>query len=153
MNTELLEQKWVEIAPYGLVGGMAPDLSLMVFKEKKGEKRFAVWLSQLQSQIALEQGLRKEETFSFLSSFFRSVNIYPKKCYFVKNKNGEQLVRVQFDGDKKVSTVLRADESLAFCIYHNCRFFCTLEFMESMRHIKMGRHINKIKREPPVYLN
>lgn len=147
------EKKWIEVIPYGLVGGMVPGLSLIVFKEKKGEKRFAIWLSRLQSQIAVQQGLRKEETFSFFNSLLRSLGVQPKKCYFTKNKNGEQFVEVHFEGEKKISLNFKADESLSFCIYHHCRFFCTLEFMDSMREVRMKKHMNQIKRESPVYLN
>ena len=147
-------QKWIEVTPYGLVGGMAPGLSMVVFKEKKGEKRFAVWLSRLQSQVAIQQGLRKEETFSFLNSVFRHLDITPKECYFIKNENGEQFINLVFNKEgKKMNFTLKADESIAFCIYHNCLFFCTAEFMESMRSIQVGKHIKKIKREPPAYLN
>ena len=146
-------QKWIEMAPYGLVGGMAPGLTLIVFKEKKGDQRFAVMLSRLQSQVAIQQGLRKEETFSFLNSLFRSLDVQAAECYFIKNKDGEQFVRVQFEGAKKLSLIFKADEALAFCIYHHCRFFCTSEFIDSMREIRAAKHIKKIKREAPMYLN
>ena len=38
------EKKWIEVIPHGLVGGMIPNLCLMVFKEKGGSKRFAISL-------------------------------------------------------------------------------------------------------------
>ena len=146
-------QDWIEVVPYGLVGGMAPGLSVLVFREKKGDNRFAIWLSRLQSQIAIEQGLKKEETFSFLNSLLEATGVLPKKCYFIKNKNGEQSVKVHFEGEKSFTLTLKADESLSFCIYHNCRFFCTIEFIESMREVRAGKHTKKVKREPPIYLN
>ncbi|MDE0151022.1 MAG: hypothetical protein OXK80_00800 [Bdellovibrionales bacterium] len=146
-------QDWIEVVPYGLVGGMAPGLSVLVFREKNGDNRFAIWLSKLQSQIAIEQGLRKEETFSFLNALLDAVNVQPKRCYFVKNKNGEQYVKVHFEGEKKFALTLKADQSLSFCIYHNCRFFCTMKFIESMREVRAGKHTKKVKREPPIYLN
>lgn len=148
------QQKWIEVTPYGLVGGMAPGLSLVVFKEKKGGSRFAVWLSRLQSQVAVQQGLRQEETFSFLNSVLRHLDVTPSKCYFIKNENGEQTIRLIFkQGNKDLAFTLKADESIAFCIYHNCKFFCTKKFIDSMKSIQFGKHIKKIKREPPAYLN
>ena len=153
MIISIKDKKWIEVTPYGLVGGMAPGFSLVVFKEKKGENRFAIWLSKLQSQVAIQQGLRQEETFSFLNSFLKAVNTRPKECYFIKNKNGEQMVKLLFEGDKNLTLTLKADECVSFCIYHHCRFFCTSEFMESMRSVKTGKHIKRIKREPPLYLN
>ena len=146
-------KKWIEIAPYGLVGAGAVGLSLIVFKEKKGERRFAVWLSKLQSQIAVNQGLRKEETFSFLNPLLDAVSQHPKECYFIDNKNGEQTVQIFFEGSKKFHIVLKADECLSFCIYHQCRFFCTSDFIDSMQSQRAGKHTGKIKREPPMYLN
>ena len=146
-------QKWIEVAPYGLVGGMAPGVFLIVFKEKKGENRFAIWLSKLQSQVAVQQGLRKEETFSFLNPLFKTLGVQLKECFFFKNENEEQFVKLHFAGGKKRVLTMKADECLSFCIYHNCRFFCTYEFMESMRSIRTGKHIKHIRREPPMYLN
>ena len=148
------QKKWIEVIPYGLVGGMAPGLSLVVFKENKGESRFAIWLSQLQSQVAVQQGLKREETFSFLNPILRHLNMTPQECYFVKNENGEQFVKVIFKkNEEKLKFVLKADETVAFCIYHNCKFFCTMEFIESMKSVQAGKYIKKVKRESPSYLN
>lgn len=153
-NTSKERKKWIEVIPYGLVGGMAPGLSLVVFKEKKGESRFAIWLSRLQSQVAVRQGLKQEETFSFLNPVLRHLEMTPKECYFVKHEQGEQFVKVVFKTKEgKLKFTLKADESIAFCIYHNCRFFCTGDFIESMRSIHVGKHIKKIKRDSPSYLN
>ena len=146
-------QKWIEVVPYGLVGGMTPESSLIVFKEKKGEKRFAVWLSQLQSQVAIRQGLREEETFSFLNTLLTAVDAKPKDCYFVKNVKGEQFVKLKFKGTKRLSLQLKASECIAFCIYHNCRFYCTSEFIESMKELRAGEQVKNIKRSPSLYLN
>ncbi len=146
-------QKWIEVIPYGLVGGMAPESSLIVFKEKKGERRFAVWLSQLQSQVAIQQGLREEETFSFLNTLLSAVDAKPKNCYFVKNSKGEQFVKLQIKGLKSISLNLKASECLSFCIYHNCRFYCTAEFIESMKELRVGKQVKNIKRSSSLYLN
>ena len=146
-------QKWIEVTPYGLVRGMDSESSLIVFKEKKGEKRFAIWLSQLQSQVAIQQGLREEETFSFLNSFLTSVDMKPQSCYFVKNSKGEQFVKLKFKGTKDISLNLKASECLAFCIYYNCRFYCTSDFIESMKELRTGKQVKNIKRNPSLYLN
>ena len=146
-------QNWIEVIPYGLVGGMAPESSLIVFKEKKGENRFAMWLSQLQSQVAIQQGMREEETFSFLNTLLNAVDVKPKSCYFVKNIKGEQFVKLRLKGSKSISLDLKASECISFCIYHNCHFYCTAEFMESMKELRVGKQVQNIKRNPSLYLN
>ena len=148
-------QKWLEMVPYGLVGGMAPGMSLVIFKEKTGDNRFAIWLSRLQSQVAFQQGVRREETFSFLNPLLRSFQIKPTKCFFIRNENAEQFVKLHFSSkEKKVQLTLKANECIAFCMYHNCKFFCTKGFIESMREVKIGKNFFKnVKREPPAYIN
>lgn len=153
MGSSLKKTNWIEVIPHGLVGGMAPGLSLVVFKEKEGEKRFAIWLSKLQSQIAIQQGIRKEETFSFLTPLLKSLNVSPKVCYFRKSGEGEPHINIHFQGEKKIQITFKASESLAFCIYHKCQFFCTYQFMESVRELRFENISRKIKRESPLSLN
>ncbi len=147
-------QKWVEVVPHGLIDGIEEGLSLVVFKEKRGEKRFAIWLSKLQTQIAIKQGFKKENIFSFLNPFFKSLNLFPKTCYFKKNKEGGSDIIIHFvGGARKLKFTVNASECVSFCIHHNCQFFCTHEFIESIREVKSGNLSKKIKRESPLSLN
>lgn len=147
-------QKWIEVIPYGLIGGMAPNISLIVFKEKKGEERFAVCLSQLQSQVAVQQESQKERTFSFLTPLLESLDIYPTQAYFfIDRRSKEPRLEVHFSGSKEFSIVFRARESLAFCIQYKCQFFCTHSFIDNMREIKFDSVIKRNIRSSRLSLN
>ena len=111
-----------EVVPYGIVGGMIPEASTMLFKKKSGEGRFVVWFSELQSRIAIDQNLNKERVFSFVHKILKANNCMPKYCFFVESEQGREVVQIAFN---KLKNPLRfyADEVISFCMMSNCRFF------------------------------
>jgi len=144
---------WVEIVPYGIIGGMIPSASTMLFKSKKGEERFAVWFSELQSRIAISQNLHKEKVFSFVQKILESSGNLPKYCFFMRRDQGRDVVRLSFKGDLK-PLEFYADEVVSFCMMNQCRFFCTPDFFkhhtgEIPKRFKNISLLNK----SPVYLN
>ena len=146
-------QIWVEIIPYGIVGGMIPKASTLLFKSKKGEDRFVVWFSELQSRIAIEQSLNKEKVFNFVQKILKTHNILPKYCFFVKKDQGRDIVRISFG--KSIKTLeFYADEVISFCMINDCRFFCTKEFFtQSPEEIPKRFKNVSIMNNNPMYLN
>ena len=144
--------KWIEIVPYGLVGGMIPEVSAMLFRRKKGVGRFSIWLTELQSRVALDQSLNKEQTFSFVQKIFKQEKITPEKCFFVKTEGDRDVVMVSFNKNRK-ALEFYADEVLSFCMLNNCQFFCTKEFLETSRNEIPRRLKRKVLEKKPAYLN
>ena len=146
------KQKWIEIIPYGIVGGMIPDASTMLFKKKKGEGRFVVWFSELQSRIAIEQNLNKEKVFNFVQKILQMNNSLPKHCFFIKTEQGRDVVKLSFNNSLK-PIQFYADEVICFCMMNNCRFFCTAEFFTQSRRDVPKRFRKQALIEKPLYLN
>ena len=148
--------EWVEVIPHGLVGGMAANLCLMVFKEKHGSKRFAVSLPPLQGKIALNQSLNREEPFRFVSELFNTLQIRIKKCYFRKNYRGSIGAELLLSGSAvgRRSIKLMAGDVIPFAVYAGCRFYCTKKFMNEMLDQKIDHMLQKsaVIRKP-LYLN
>ena len=154
LNEKTKGSRWVEVAPHGLVGGMIPDLCLMVFKEKKGTKRFAMPLSQLQGQISLQQSMNKEEPFRFIGSVFSTMKIQLEKCYLFKTQKENVMVQAIFKGHPAVKSLnFKANDIIPFAVYSGCRFFCTEQFMLDMLDQKMERPFKKSIMRKPLYLN
>ena len=147
------KKKWIEIIPYGIVGGMIPSASTMLFKKKDGEGRFMVWFSELQSRIAIEQNLNKEKVFGFVQKILKASGNLPKYCFFIKTEHGRDLVQLSFNSALK-PLKFYADEVISFCMMNNCRFFCTIEFLK--QHSK-GEIPKRFRKQPlgnkPLYLN
>ncbi len=146
---------WVEVVPHGLVGGMIPNLCLMVFKEKMGSNRFAVSLPPLQGKITLNQSLNKEEPFRFISELFSAMKVRIDNCYFLQNKKGHVTVRVGVSGHPDVCSIdLTASDVIPFAVYSGCQFFCTKKFINEMmdQTIESPSH-KKIAIRKPNYLN
>ena len=153
MNTKQSNKKWIEIIPYGIVGGMIPKASTMLFKSKKGEDRFVVWFSELQSRIAIEQNLNKEKVFSFVQKILKSGGITPKYCFFIKKEQGRDIVKISF-GKSIKPLEFYADEVISFCMINHCRFFCTKEFFaQSTEEIPKRFKNVSIMSKTPLYLN
>ncbi|MBC6416027.1 MAG: hypothetical protein GDA46_06540 [Bdellovibrionales bacterium] len=153
-NKTKTSKKWVEIVPYGIIGGMIPSASTMLFKNKKGEERFAVWFSELQSRIAINQNLHKEKVFNFVQKILSSAGITPKYCFFIKREQGRDIVKILFNGKLKPMEFY-ADEVVSFCMVNQCRFFCSPDFFE--HHIggeipKRFKNISLLGKAP-TYLN
>ena len=145
--------KWIEIIPYGIVGGMIPEASTMLFKKKEGEGRFMVWFSELQSRIAIEQNLNKEKVFDFVHKILKANNSLPKSCFFIKTEQGRDLVQLSFNNSTKLLKFY-ADEVISFCMMNNCRFFCLPEFFKQSREEVPPRFRKKQSlSEKPLYLN
>jgi len=122
--------KWVEIVPYGIIGGMIPSASTMLFKSKKTEERFAVWFSELQSRIAISQNLHKEKVFGFVQKILESSGNTPKYCFFMRRDQGRDIVRLSFKGNLKPMEFY-ADEVISFCMINSVRFFCPPDFFKN----------------------
>ncbi len=146
------KQDWLEIIPYGIIGGMIPEASTMLFKRKQGEGRFVVWLSELQSRIAIDQNLNKEQPFHFVQKILKKNKSNPKNCFFIKTDQGRDIVVVTFKGSLRPIRFY-ADEIISFCILNKCRFFCTKDFFKQSRRELPNRFKQKILEQKPMYLN
>ena len=151
------EKKWIEIVPYGIVGGLIPDASTMLFKKKEGEDHFVVWFSELQSRIAIDQNLNKEKIFSFVQKILKANNCQPKYCFFVKTEQGRDVVQLSFgkSGDCVGPLQFYADEVVSFCMMSNCRFFCTADFFKQQTRGEIPKRFRKqsLTGDKPLYLN
>ena len=153
-STTVLSNKWIEVVPHGLVGGMIPNLCLMVFKEKEGSKRFAVSLPPLQGKIALNQSLNREEPFRFVSELLGAIKIRIEKCFFLQNNKGCILVQVMISGHPSVHSLqLTAGDVIPFAVYSGCQFYCTKKFINEMLDQKMDQPLSKNVVRKPLYLN
>ena len=153
-DKKVQEKKWVEVIPHGLVGGMIPNLCLMVFKEKEGSKRFAISLSRLQGQIAVHQSMHREEPFRFISDLLSVMKVRIEKCYFLKCDRGNISVQVIVSGHPEIRAMnLNADDVIPFAVYSGCRFYCTEQFMMEMLDQKMEQPLKKGAIRKPLYLN
>ena len=146
--------KWVEVIPHGLVGGMVPHLCLMIFKEKGGSKRFAVSLSRLQGQISVQQSINKEEPFRFVGNLLGAMKVRIEKCYFLKCAQGSISVQVILSGHPAVRSMnLNANDVIPLAVYSGCRFYCTDQFMADMLDQKMERPLKRDFMRRPAYMN
>lgn len=126
------KREWIEILPYGIVGGVISGASTMLFKKKSGKERFVVWFSELQSRIAIDQKINKEKVFDFVSKILSKNKSLPKYCFFVSTHQGRDVVKLSFGNSLKPLTFY-ADEVICFCMMNHCKFFCTQDFFT---HIK-----------------
>ena len=153
-NQKKPNKKWVEVLPHGLVGGMVPDLCLMVFKEKKGSKRFALSLSHLQGQISVQQSMNKEEPFRFIAHILAAMKVRLEKCYFLQNRKGDIIAKLVLSGHPHLRSLdMNASDIISFAIYSGCRFFCTEKFILDMLDQKVEKPLNKKRMRKPLYLN
>ena len=149
--------KWLEIVPYGIIGGMIPEASAILFrrKEEEGQKekgQFMVWLSDLQSRMAVEQNMSRERPFGFAQKILKESGNLPERCFFIKTEEGRDIVALTFQGALK-PIQFYADEVISFCMLNKCRFFCAKDFLkESYREIPK-RLKPKLSEERPLYLN
>lgn len=152
-KTKSKNQKWIEIIPYGIVGGMIPDASTMLFKKKRGEGRFVVWFSELQSRIAIDQSLNKEKVFAFVQKILKANRCLPKHCFFTHTEQGRDVVQLSFESPTKPQKFY-ADEVIAFCMMNNCRFFCTSEFFKKQSRSEIPKRFRKESLgNKPLYLH
>lgn len=146
------KKEWLEIIPYGIVGGIIPEASTMLFKQKKGEERFVVWFSELQSRIAIDQNLHKEKIFDFAYKILKSSGNLPKYCFFIKSDQGRDIVQLSFEKPLK-PLQFYADEVISFCMMSQCRFFCTEDFFKQAREEIPKRFRTQALDNKPLYLN
>ena len=145
---------WREVAPHGLVGGMVPNICLMIFRNKSGDKKFAIPLSHLQGEIAVQQGTSKEEPFRFMTELLENLKMKVSKCYFLKYEKGYIKTKVELHGhDPLPSMIINASDIIPFAIYSGCRFYCTDEFIQEMQDQKMESSLIKNAIQKPDYLN
>lgn len=138
--------------PYGIVGGMIPEASVMLFKKKKGVGHFVVWLSELQSRVAVDQSLQKEQPFRFVQQILNQAEIKIKNCFFLKTEEGRDIVAVTFDGLKKPIRFY-ADEVISYCILNKCQFFCASNFFNQNQRELPKRFRQRGLEKKPAYLN
>ena len=146
------QRRWIEVTPDALIGGRAMDAAAMMFREVKGEERFPVWLSDLQSRIAVAQGTGGDRPYEFVHKILESAKALPKLCFFVETKEERDIVVVTF-GEGVKTLRFYADEALVFCIANNCRFFCTKAFLKSKSNILPSRFRKKSSGKKPLYLH
>ena len=146
-------RKWLEVAPYGIIGGMIPEASAMLFRGKNGEGQFMVWLSELQSRIAIEQGANKERPFGFVQQILKASGSAPERCFFVKTEEGRDVVTLTFQGGALKPIQFYADEVISFCIMSRCRFFCEKSFLEEAHRDIPKRFKRPYSEKKPMYLN
>ena len=152
-SSALKRQKWIKISPYGVVAGMIPSVSAVLFKGKHEEERFVVWLSELKSRIAVEQNLNQEKIFDFAHKIFSRNNCLPKQCLFVHSSQGRSRVLLYFENSKDHMDFY-ADEVVCFCMMSNCQFFCTEEFLKQASQEEIPQQFRKEDlSEKPLYLN
>ena len=152
-SSALKRQKWIKISPYGVVAGMIPSVSAVLFKGKHEEERFVVWLSELKSRIAVEQNLNQEKIFDFAHKIFSRNNCLPKQCLFVHSSQGRSRVLLYFENSKD-HMGFYADEVVCFCMMSNCQFFCTEEFLKQASNEEIPQQFRKeALSEKPLYLN
>ena len=144
--------RWLEVTPDALIGGRAMGASAMMFREVKGEARFPVWLSDLQSRTAVAQGTGEERPYEFVHKILESAKALPKLCFFVETKEERDIVAVTF-GEGVKTLRFYADEALVFCIAGACRFFCTKAFLKSKSNILPSRFRKKSSEKKPLYLH
>lgn len=157
MNSQVKKTKkqaWIEIIPYGIVGGMVPEASTMLFKRKAGKGHFIVWLSDLQSRMAIDQSLNKEQPFRFVQKILEKTETQIKNCFFIKTDQGRDIVAITFEGGKSIKPIrFYADEVISFCILNKCKFFCTDSFLKQNRRDLPKRFRKKDLEKRPMYLN
>lgn len=146
------KKEWLEIIPYGIVGGIIPEASTILFKRKKGEERFVVWFSELQSRIAIDQNLQKEKIFDFAYKIMKSSGCLPKYCFFIKTDQGRDIVKLSF-GKSLKPLQFYADEVISFCMMSHCRFFCREDFFKQARGEIPQRFRSQALDNKPLYLN
>ena len=146
------QTKWTELLPYGIVGGIVPEASTMLFKTKEGSGRLSIWLSELQTRIAVDQSLSKEQPYSFAYKILKSLKLSPQSCYFVESKGDRVRAVVRFAGNKMMK--FYADEIISFCIFNNCRFFCSKKILNRSSEEELPERFKKQSLEKrPLYLN
>ena len=146
------ENQWIEVAPHGLVGGMVPHLCLMVFRETEGSKRFAIPLSHLQGQMAMQEGTDTEDPFRFMNDLLNTLNVRVLKCYFLSYEKGHISTQVVLSGQAK-SLIVNASDIIPFAVYSGCRFYCTEGFIKDMRDQKIEQPLKQMLTPKPLYLN
>ena len=147
---------WIEVKPHGLVGGMIPDLCLLVFKEKDGSNRFALSISHIQAEISISRGQsNNDEPFRFVTYLLNRLKVYPTACYFMTDISQGVRVEMVFKGNPQLNSVcLNANDVIPFAIYSGCRFFCTPEFMLQMLDQKVEKTLQKeMIMKKPQFLN
>ena len=148
------QTQWIEVAPHGLVGGMMPNICLMVFRNKLGDKKFAISLSPLQGEIAVQQGTSKEEPFRFITELLGTLKIKVSKCYFLEYDKGHIKTEVELEGHSHLSSLMiNASDIIPFAIYSGCQFFCTDKFIQEAQNQKIESTIEKDTGHKPDYFN
>ena len=143
----------MEVSPHGLVG-LLPDICLMVFKNKAGNKKFGISLSPLQGEMTIQQGSSQEEPFRFMTDLLEKLNIKINKCYFLSCKKGHIKTKVELKSLASLSSLLtNARDIIPLAIHSHCRFYCTDKFIEDMQDQKMQILPKKSSIQRPKYLN
>ena len=146
------KQKWTPVVPYGIIGGMIPGASSLMFKKKKGKGHFSIWLSDLQSRMAVDQSLNKEKPFHFVQKILVATKNVPKKCYFIERQEDRDIAVVTFNGGIK-SIQFYADEIVSFCILNHCEFFCMEDFFKTPSRELPQRFKSQLLHKRPALLN
>ncbi len=148
------KKKWLEVAPYGIIEGMIPEASAMLFRDQKGRRQFMVWLSELQSRMAADQIGNREQPFGFVQKILKAGGSLPESCFFIKTEEGRDIVTLTFQGGALKPLQFYADEVISFCMLSKCRFFCAGDFLENASRGEIPkRFMSGASEKRPMYLN
>ncbi len=158
MEQEAEKQKqatWLEVIPHGLVGGMIPNICIMVFREKTSSNSFAVPMSSVQAKIIINQGSKKGDPFRFIKELLRALNLRINECYLQQEKK-QILARVVIkDSNDSVvqSLQLPAGDIIPCAMYIGCSFYCTKQFIKAMLDQEIDVRLSDLPSKKPLYLN
>ena len=131
------KKEWIEMFPYGLAMGASGTRPVMIFKDKNEEKVLPVWLSPLDSAIAVSQSggsITDSSPHNLTQKMLEALEVKVEKCYFTELKGHHQFLRLEFSGSDKLKELeSRADEAISFCLSVNSRFFCRRDFIDKCR--------------------
>lgn len=132
-----MKKEWIEMFPYGLAVGANGSRPVMIFKDKNEEKVLPVWLSPLDSAIAVSQSggsITDSSPHNLTRKMLDTLEVKVEKCYFTELKGHHQFLRLEFSGSEKLKELeSRADEAISFCLSADCRFFCRRDFIDKCR--------------------
>jgi uncharacterized protein len=151
------KSEWIEMFPFGIAMGANNVRPVMIFKDKSEKRVLPVWLSPMDAGIAVAQtnapyqtgarsiGSPHEISWQVLKEF----GIDLEKCLFKRVTQNQQFVELHFTVGKSKKNHLsaqvieaRAHDAISFCLRSGCKFFATLEYIESSRVLESELGVN-----------
>lgn len=165
------KSEWIEVFPFGIVMGANNMRPVMVFKDKQEKRVLPVWLSPMDAGIAVAQSNSTYRTPGADSNMgspheitwrvLQQIGIKLEKCLFKNVTKSQQFLELHFKSENKKTDIkpieVKADDAISFCLRAGCKFFATMEYIESSRvlesEIVSGAMIARNDDAPPRYLN